>query len=266
MTSSSKKPGEGARSSYARFIPREELTGFAAWAPGQFDPRPPVQDPTGATEPRPADAGPAAGTEAAAAPETPSPEQRIREAHDKGYQDGYRDGLAALEAARQQLAAQQQAQVSALLQGLSGAFDEVHRTLAPRVADIAVAIARQVVRQELRQHPGVVVHVAQEALDALVPGARRVVLKLHPLDAPLVRDAAADLLALREAQILTDDQLARGGCIVESDLAVVDASLPAAWQRALALIGRGEAGHPPLPIEPAPIADPLTEPAQEQRP
>ena len=81
---------------YARFIPREELNSFAAWAPGDLS-----------------GAGPAAPGAAAHAEPTPPPvdplehqAELVRQARQSGYQDGYRDGLVALEGFKQSFAHQ----------------------------------------------------------------------------------------------------------------------------------------------------------------
>src|SRR5688572_15112256 len=99
MSSSNPKP---AGNPYGRFIPREELQGFASWKPGAFG-----------------------GTAAAAAPEQPEQQALLHAAHQTGYQEGYRDGLAALENFKRSVLQQNAAQFGALLQQ----FDEQLDTL-----------------------------------------------------------------------------------------------------------------------------------------
>jgi len=46
-----------------------------------------------------------------------------------------------------------------------------------------------------------------------------------------------DVLATRGARAVADPHVAPGGCVVESDIAVVDASVHARWSRAAAAMG-----------------------------
>ncbi len=90
--------GKGA-SMYARFIPREELSSFAAWSPGSL---------SGEEE------AAAAAAEPALSPEEQQAEA-LRAARQGGYHDGYRDGIAALESFKQSFASQATAQVGAII-------------------------------------------------------------------------------------------------------------------------------------------------------
>ena len=89
---------------YARFIPREELSSFAAWSPGDLS-----------------GAGPATSSAAAQAEPTPPVDpveqqaELVRQARQSGYQDGYRDGLVALEGFKQSFAHQATLQVGQLV-------------------------------------------------------------------------------------------------------------------------------------------------------
>jgi len=216
-------PGSKAGSPYTRFIPREELQGFAAWAPESF---------TGEAELPPE----AAPNEASA---EPAVEARIAAARHGGYQDGYRDGLAALESFKQSLAAQATAQVGQLLQGIDQGFQALEQQVADAVAATAVELARQVLRTELAARPEQVARVATEAVGQVLASARQIALHLHPLDLPLVAAAPADAeaLAARGTRLVADESLARGGCRVESDLGVIDARIDVRWAQAAAALG-----------------------------
>lgn len=237
MTNSSSRPAPaaagaaaaGTRSAhpYARFIPREELGSFASWTPGSFGGEPPR--------------GVAAQAAAAAAPPPTSEAewlQRIDEARRQGsqdgYQNGYQDGLVALESFKANLATQGTAQVSALLTSIEREFEALQPKLAEAVARVAVELARQVLRNELSTEPALVNGVAQQALAALVHSARHVQLQLHPLDLPLVRDGSAEQLAARHATLSANPALARGDCIIESDLGTLDARVATRWAQATA--------------------------------
>lgn len=219
--------GSKPSSLYARFIPREELDSFAAWTPGSID---------GAE----GDAADAAAERAAAEP-SKSPEQLVAEqlnlARQGGYHDGYRDGLAALESFKQSFAAQMTAQVGALVQSYGSQMDNLQQDMASALAASAVALARQVVRSELAERPQQIATVAQEALETLLLSARHITVRVHPDDHALVAQGAAETLTARGARLLADAAVTRGGCLVESDIGIIDASIETRWRRAAAALG-----------------------------
>jgi len=212
--------GKGA-SMYSRFIPREELSSFAAWSSGSL---------SGEEE-----------AAAAAAEPTLSPEElqaeALRAARQGGYHDGYRDGIAALESFKQSFASQATAQVGALMQSYGDQMDLLQQAMASALADAATALARQVVRGELAANPQQVAMVAREALETLLLSARHVTVRVHPDDQPLVAQGAEEVLAARGARLLADAGVTRGGCIVESDIGIIDASIESRWRRAAAALG-----------------------------
>ena len=200
---------------YSRFIPREEVNGFAAWQPDAFG--------------GPAHARPA--TEAQRSAE----QQALRQA---GYQDGYRDGLAALESFKQSFAQQMAAQLAPLLTAFDQAFTELEEQIASSVAHTATALARQVVRSELIERPALVAQVASEAVNAVLLSARHIRVFVHPDDLALVQAGAGEALGARGARLLPDTALQRGGCRIESDLGSIDARIESRWAQAAATLGQ----------------------------
>ena len=243
---------------YSRFIPREELGAFAPWSPGDIAGGPTPQanvlrTPGHGTAPAPqadgsATAATSASTAAAASADT------ARAARHAGYQDGYRDGLVALEGFKKNCEAQTAAQVGALLASLGTALDGLQQDIARTLAITATHLARQIVRAELATRPELVARVAQEALDTLLLSARHITLRVHPDDHPLVAAGAAEVLTARGARLLADATVLRGGCQVESDIGVIDASLDTRWRRAAASIGV-DASWDAAPARPAHASD-----------
>lgn len=214
---------EGSRpaSAYARFIPREELGEVQAWQPGAFG---------AARRPLPV----------RAEPEGPSPEQwqaRIAAARKEGYEDGYRDGMAALEGFKKSFTTQLSARIGQLIEHFDAQLSHVEAGAAEAVAQAAVLLARQVLRQELRAHPAQVAQVARDAVNAVMLSAREVVVRVHPDDLPLVAEGAAEALQARGARLRADASVPRGGCRVESDVGSIDALIDSRWRRASAALG-----------------------------
>jgi flagellar assembly protein FliH len=229
------------RGSYARFIPGEELQGAKAWnldnlgghtAPSPFAPMRPGAQPAATTPP-----AAAAPVQPPPPPEPSLPEQ-LHAARQSGYQDGYRDGMSALDAFKQSFAKQMSQQIGALVENFDTEMRALEDEMAASVARIAVELARQVVRSELEQRPELIVQVAHDAVEALQLSARHVRVRVHPDDFDLVQEGAGRELQAREAQLIPDAEVARGGVKVDADVASVDATLSTRWQQAVSTIGQ----------------------------
>ena len=231
MTRTSKRqvppPTGGTRApSYSRFIPREELGAFAAWSPetlsnGSSTPQPQTKD--------------TQTTNAANAEEEDA--KQLFAARQSGYQDGYRDGLVALESFKRSYATQITAQLGSITEAYMGQLDKLQEQLAQVLATTATQLAGQVVRSEIAARPDLIAGVAQEAIETLLMSARHITLRIHPEDHALVAQGIGETLASRGVRLVTDTTLTRGGCIVESDIGVIDATMQTRWERAAAALG-----------------------------
>lgn len=228
-----RREGDRRNSSYARFIPGEELQGARSW---NFD------NLGGAAAPSPF--APAKAAAPAPAPVEPPPppapdlQELLHAARQSGYQDGYRDGMAALDAFKHSFAQQISAQVGQLVKNFDAEMKALEGDMAQSVARIAVELARQVVRSELAQRPELIARVAHDAVEALQLSARHVRVRVHPDDYPLVQDGAGNEMRAREAQLVPDPEVPRGGVRVDADVASVDATIATRWQQAMASIGQ----------------------------
>lgn len=226
------------RGSYARFIPGEEVQGARAWnldnlggaAPAPFAPMRPGTPPA----PPPAAAAPVQPPP----PPEPDVHELLHAARQSGYQDGYRDGMAALDAFKHSFAQQISAQVGQLVKNFDAEMQALEGEMAQSIARIAVELARQVVRSELDQRPELIARVAHDAVEALQLSARHVRVRVHPDDYALVLDGAGNELKAREAQLLPDPEVPRGGVKVDADIASVDATIATRWQQAVSAIGQ----------------------------
>jgi flagellar assembly protein FliH len=220
MNSSERPPAPNA---YSRFIPREELDSFAAWRPNAFG-----------------DASATGPTATATEPQRGAEPQAAQAARQAGYQDGYRDGLVALESFKQSFAQQMAAQLAPLVTAFDQAFVELESQIADSVARSATALARQVLRSELTARPELVAQVAGEAVNAVLLSARHIRVFVHPDDQALVEAGAGEALTARDARLLADASLTRGGCRVESDLGQIDARIETRWHQAAAMLGQAQ--------------------------
>jgi flagellar assembly protein FliH len=225
------------RATYARFIPGEEIQGAKAWSLdnlGSAPPSPFAPMRPGATQPP----APAAAPVEPPPPPEPSVQEQLQAARQHGYQDGYRDGMAALDAFKQSFAKQMSAQIGTLVEHFDAEMRALEDDMAGAISRIAVELARQVVRSELEQRPELIARVAHDAVEALQLSARHVRVRVHPDDFDLVHEGAGRELEAREAQLIPDAEVARGGVKVDADIASVDATIATRWQQAVSAIGQ----------------------------
>lgn len=160
-------------------------------------------------------------------PDAPDVDAMGRQAWQVGYEEGLAKGR---EAARQEQAArlhtleQQVARLDAIMVTLALPLTELDEEVERELAELACAIARQVVRRELRTEPAHVIGAIREAVALLPSAAREVRVVLHPEDAALVRERLGDGAA-RAWTITEDPMMGRGGCRVVAESSVVDARL-----------------------------------------
>lgn len=160
--------------------------------------------------------------EAAARPLTARQiEELQQQAREEGFQIGRREGL---EAGKKEIRARVH-ELDALMQTLAKPLDQLDAQIEDDLVQLALAVARQLVRRELRTDPGQVLAVVREAMAALPLAARNVRLHLHPEDAALVRETLSLSEGERSWSIVEDPVLTRGGCKVSSDTSQIDASV-----------------------------------------
>lgn len=168
-----------------------------------------------------------------------------REAWEKGLAEGHEAGLIA--AKKEQQAAQ--AEIDQRVQRLGAILDFMSKPIADldlevqrQLATLAGAIARQVVRREIKANPDEIVGVIRETLSLLPMTAREVRVHLHPDDAKLVRERLAEVSSDRAWTLTEDPVLSRGGCRVSSQNSTIDAQLEQRLGAAIAaVLGDGRA-------------------------
>lgn len=145
-----------------------------------------------------------------------------QEGHAEGYQRGYAEGLAG---GRDEVLLRIQA-LDQILGFLSHPLEQLDAAVEEELSWLATQIARRLIRRELHISPGEIVPVVREAVGLLPVASPGVQVRLHPEDARLIREV---LTLGREDEpvwrIVEDQTLSRGGCIVNSELSRIDATL-----------------------------------------
>lgn len=143
------------------------------------------------------------------------------QAREEGFRQGVQEGR---EAGAKEFSAQFQL-LQQLLAGLDQPFEALDSSVERQLAELAMLVARQLVRRELKTEPEQVISVVREALAALPVAARNVRLALNPEDAALIRQTLPVQGDEQTLQIVDDPVQARGGCRVYTDTSQIDATV-----------------------------------------
>ncbi len=157
-------------------------------------------------------------------------EEGREQGHREGLEAGRKAGLkagrkAGLDAGRGEIEARVR-DLDSILNAMAAPLKELDTLVEEELVRLTTAIARRLIRRELKTAPGEIVAVVREAVALLPVASQGVALHLHPEDARLVREA----LALDDEQgrawtLIEDPALSRGGCAVESELSRIDATV-----------------------------------------
>ena len=143
------------------------------------------------------------------------------EAHKEAFEQGLTEGR---EAGRAEVRAQVE-RLSGMFYDLTKPFEELDAEVERELLTLAMALARQIVRRELKTDPTQIIGIIREAIAALPVAAREVRVHLHPEDAAVVREHLAPTESERAWSIVEDPVMARGGCQISSATSRIDARL-----------------------------------------
>jgi flagellar assembly protein FliH len=162
--------------------------------------------------------------------DTPSAQQKptvsgLADLQEEAYKEAFEQGLAeGREAGRAQVRAQVE-QLAGMFYDLAKPFEELDAEVERELLSLAMALARQIVRRELKADPTQIIGIIREAIAALPVAARDVRVHLHPEDAAVVRQNLAPTENERAWGIIEDPVMARGGCQITTATSRIDARL-----------------------------------------
>lgn len=160
------------------------------------------------------------------------------EGHAEGLQEGRAAGHAeALEAGRQEVAAEM-ATLRAVAATFSGAVAAADETIASDVLELALHLARSMVRTAFTVRPELIVPIVREAIDYLPVLQQPATLALNPDDIEIVRAALAEEIDKGGWRVVADPQVGRGGCKVDTASNQIDAQASARWTRLAHALGK----------------------------
>lgn len=159
---------------------------------------------------------------------------------EEAYREGYAIGLREGAVAGEEQVRLRVERLDQLLTDLARPLEQLDEEVQRELLALAVALARQLVRRELRQDPTQIIGIVREAIGQLPVAARDVRVQLHPEDAAIVRQHLAPAEHERAWTLVEDPMMMRGGCQVVAAASRVDARLESRLGALLSEIMGGE--------------------------
>ncbi len=158
------------------------------------------------------------------------------------YERGFNDGLdAGRRQAMQELSPNLQASVSVVAE-----MEEFRGALLDQMQDnltaLALAVARQLMEREVKTEPEFVAQLVRNALSHF-PLDQKLRIRLNPADLSGISQEQAGnrapVAAGREVRWIPDEQVSRGGCVVEGPERIVDGRVEGALERIYRTVSDG---------------------------
>lgn len=165
-------------------------------------------------------------------------EQGLAAGHTQGLAQGHAEGHAAGYAAGAEAARIETARLDTLADALAHSLDTLEQNVGQSLISLAVRIAEQVLRTSLDTHPQHLLDLVSEIINLSPVEDTSLRLRLHPDDLSLVQQFLKLDPDTPRYRLLSDERITRGGCIAETALGSIDATIETRWKRVLAALGR----------------------------
>ena len=101
---------------------------------------------------------------------------------------------------------------------------------APQMVRLALEIAEKVIGRAVEEDPRIAASILERARREVVD-ARQIRIWLHPADHKVLSQLRPDLIKIgseagRTVEVLASEEIGRGGCRLETEMGVVDATIP----------------------------------------
>lgn len=152
------------------------------------------------------------------------------EGHAQGLETGLAEGRAQIQ--------EQAARLDALAQACAQALNQIEEEVGQSLIQLATRIAGQVLRGQLRNHPDHILDLVQDVLQSRPEPGAPLTLRLNPDDHDLVQTFLSQDPDASHYRLIADERITRGGCVAETTLGSVDATLETRWQRIISALGQ----------------------------
>jgi flagellar assembly protein FliH len=198
-------------------IPKEQQTAYQRWEMSAF-----TDENTGSSSVRKPKT-----TSAAASSISGALESVRKEAYTKGMQEGFAVGMAKAK----EYAAKDHAQFLSIAAAFENALEMADQKIEEDILALALDVAKLMLKTKINIDPEVILPVVRDAIHYLPQVQKPARIILHHEDARILRDQLGEELSEQAWQIQEDNNIERGGCLVETGENQIDATNEMRWKR-----------------------------------
>lgn len=136
-----------------------------------------------------------------------------------GYDEGHRAATNEIQSLKQRL--------ESVVTSLEKPFDAINEQVRTELLELALAVAKQILRREIKTDPNHIIGLIREAVKQLPSNTQSILVHLHPDDASTIRETIQDTDHAQHWKIIDDPGLNQGDCQIHTEASFVDASVDA---------------------------------------
>jgi len=164
--------------------------------------------------------------------------QAQKEGFAKGFEEGYQVGLKTGQQEGLQPLQQQLATLQKIGTHFTASIQQAEHTLAEEVLDLALDIAKAMLKSTLHIKPELMIPIIEQAIASLPSVQQPAQLFLHPKDAALLSEKIGAELTSAGWVVVPDAHLNSGDCRIETLTNQIDGALSSRWQQLTEALGQ----------------------------
>lgn len=153
-----------------------------------------------------------------------------KEGYEAGFSAGHAEGRTQAERAAQQL--------QGLADSCASAIGSIETEMGQALIALAINIAERILRSTLAEHPEKILDLVRDIVLADLDKDAVLQLRVNPADLALVEEYLAADSNIKNWRIKGDEGIERGGCMAETALGNIDATLQTRWRRVASSLGQ----------------------------
>ncbi|NLS45400.1 MAG: hypothetical protein GX969_06650 [Firmicutes bacterium] len=154
--------------------------------------------------------------------------EKSREIYEKAYTEGFEEGRVTGENKALEEASALLRYLKELGQAIASSQEKIIASTEESIGKLALAAAAKIVKREIEMDESIIQTIVRESLKA-IKGSNSIKVKINAKDVDRIRDYKDVLIRtvdnITDFEIIEDPRVKQGGCIVETDLGIVDARI-----------------------------------------
>ena len=149
----------------------------------------------------------------------------------EGYTKGMQEGFAVGMAKAREYAEEDKQHFLALMSSFRAALEKSDEKIADDLLSLALDIAKSMLKQKLNVDAAMVLPIVRDAIHYLPHVQKPARILVNHEDAQLLRDYLSEELSTQQWLVQEDNNIERGGCLVETGANQIDATNEVRWKR-----------------------------------